>query len=99
MLSKKPAYQPDDHGSGSHIVKKLGQKQWQSASLDLDQPTVYSHNHWSLSAGHSILENDQSNAFSESDLIGQDLWKQLKGSLFQCFRETKECMKIGKQPL
>ena len=23
MLGKKPAYQPDDHGSGSHIVKKL----------------------------------------------------------------------------
>ena len=23
MLSKKPAYQPDDHGSGSHIVKKV----------------------------------------------------------------------------
>ena len=58
MLGKKPAYQPDDHGSGSHILKKLEQKQWQSASLDLDQPTEYSRNRGSLSAGHSILEND-----------------------------------------
>ena len=53
VLVKKPTYQPDEHGSGSHILKKLEQKQWQSASLNLGQPTVYGHNQGSLSAGHT----------------------------------------------
>ena len=62
------------------VIKMLEQKQWKSVSLDW--ATVYSHNQGSLSTGHLILENDQSNV---SDFIGQDLWKQLKGSIFQCF--------------
>ena len=71
VLGKKPAYQPDEHNSGSHIVKKLEQKQWQSASLNLDQSTVYSRNRGSLSTGHPILRDNQSNILNESDLIGQ----------------------------
>ena len=46
--------------------------------MNLDQSTVYSRNQGSLSAGHPILGDNQSNILNESDLIGQDLWKQLK---------------------
>ena len=89
VLGKKPAYQPDEHGSGSHIVKKLEQKQWQSASLNLDQSTVYSRNRGSLLAGHPILGDNQSNILNESDLIDQDLWKQLKRVTIPMFSGDK----------
>ena len=56
---------------------------------NLDQPTMYSYNQGSLSAGHSILENNQSNAFNESDLIDQDLWKQLKRVTIPMFSGDK----------
>lgn len=86
-LSKNPAYQPDDSGSGSRIVKMLEQNQLQSASVG--QLTVNSTNSGLLSAGHSVLGTDQSNVFSESDLIGQDLWKQLKRVTIPVFSGDK----------
>ena len=73
--SKKPAHQPEEYGSGSHIVKITEQSQLQSAALR--QPITGSVDRLFLTEP-SVLGNDQDNSLNKSSLIGHDLWRQLK---------------------
>ena len=95
-LSKKPAYQPDERGSGSHTVKILEQSQLQSASFG--QPTANSGNGL-FSTEQSVFGYDQGNFLNESSLIGHDLWRQLKRVTIPMFWVIRRLIKTGKQPL
>ena len=71
-LSKKPAHQPEEYGSGSHTVKITEQSQLQLAALR--QPITGSSDRLFLTEP-SVLGNDQDNFLNESSLIGHDLWR------------------------
>ena len=86
-LSKKPAYQPDEYGSGSHTVKIPRQSQLQPAGFG--QPTANSGNVGLFSTEQSALENEQGSFLNESDLSGHDLWRQLKRITIPVFSGDK----------
>ena len=88
-LSKKPAYQPDKHGSGSHTVKVKISKQSQLQSASFNQPTTNSGNGL-FSTEQSVFGNDQGNSLNELNLIGHDLWRQLKRVTIPMFSGDKK---------
>ena len=96
-LLKKPAYQSDEYGSGSHTVKIPGQSQLEPAGFG--QPTANSGNVGLFSTEQSVLENEQGSFLNESSLIGHDLWRQLKRITIPCYRVIRELIRTGKQPL
>ena len=88
-LSKKPAYQPDERGSGSHTVKIKIPEQSQLQSASFSQPTTNSGNGL-FSTEQSVFGNDQGNSLNESSLIGHDLWRQLKRVTIPMFSGDKK---------
>ena len=85
LLELKPAYQQEDRGSGSH------RKQSQSASNRWPSGAGVSGDRNQLLAGESISSGgDNQSGGSEADLIGQDLWKQLKRVSIPTFSGNKQ---------
>ena len=94
LLELKPAYQQKDRGSGSH------RKQSQSASNRWPSGAGVSGDRNQLLAEKSILSGgDNQSGGSEAELIGQDLWKQLKRVSIPIFQVISKHTRIGRQPL
>ena len=85
-----PAYQPEDKGSGVQVK-----------SDSYSRPTVTNSDRELLSAEYSLpnMRNYQSDVLSETDLIGQDLWKQLKRVSIPTFSVDKRTYQNWKAAL
>ena len=90
MLNRKlrPAYQQEDRDSGNRKKQSL----MQSASNNRPSEVAASSDIQLLSAGNVVLSgnNYRSDMLSETDLIGQDLWKQLKRVSIPTFSGNKQ---------
>ena len=73
-LNEKSTYQPDEHGSKIHskeaTVERKADHLSQSVKSNSGQRVV--------SVGHLGLNEGQDDNFIDPELLGQDLWKQLK---------------------
>ena len=87
LIDLRPAYQQEDRDSGSHKKQSL----MQSASNNWPSEVAASSDKQLLSAGNVVPSgsNYRSDMLSETDLIGQDLWKQLKRVSIPTFSGNK----------
>ena len=88
LIDLRPAYQQEDRDSGSRKKQNL----MQSASYNQPSEVAARSDKQLWSAGNVVPSgsNHQSDVLSETDLIGQDLWKQLKRVSIPTFSGNKQ---------